>query len=309
VLAAWLLYVLALPGPFFVQGSRLMRRSSSLILRILCVAAAAGVTVFAAAPSFATPAPKPQPKPTADQIVTMANADLHSVTSYNIYTSAKILSVTISVSETVTAQGCLDVINGGHGISEKILNIGGSEWIQPSNQFWVTLGYSGTTLDYLDGKWVTADAFLKLLGISNPPSTAAACSTASPTGIPVTGWTLVRKAKISGGPAWRVVNKHLKLTAYVSDTAQPEYLRLTLLGITEYFSAYNAPIYLAPPLNTYLLNMLPPLPGGGLSSGGGVGPQAGMTARAGVLAHSGWAGLTRAGLAWSGARTTARSGQ
>ena len=258
---------------------------------MLCVIATAGATVFTAvAPASAAPANKPQAKLTGDQIAKRANADLQSASSYRIYSSTTIAGLTLSVSSTATVQGCLIAINTGHGISEKILDVGTSEWVQPSNDFWASLGYTGTVLAYLEGKWITAAAFLKLFGIKNVPSSGGTCSTSSPTGLPVTGWTLVRTAKLSGRLVWRIINKDKKLSAYVSDTAEPEFLRLTLLGITEYFSGYNAPIMLAPPLNTYVLTMVPPLPGGSLSVGADIPSRAGITARAGLLARASWPG-------------------
>jgi hypothetical protein len=241
-----------------------MRRSSSRMLGVLCVIATTGATVLAAAaPALAAPAHKPHAKPSADLIVHRAIADLQSASSYRIYSSSAIDGITVSVSSTVTAQGCLETINTGGGISANILDIGTSEWVQPSNGFWASLGYTGTLLDYLEGKWVTAAGFLKLFGISHLPKSGGTCSTRSPTGIPVTGWALVRTAKLSGRLVWRIINRNDGVSAYVSDTPTPEFLRLTLLGITEYFSDYNAPIMLAPPLNTYVLTSVPP-PGGSL---------------------------------------------
>jgi hypothetical protein len=257
------------------------------MLGILCVIAITGATVFAAAaPAFAAPAHKPHAKLTADQIAERANADLQSASSYRIYSSATVDRLTVSVSATATVQGCLLTINTGDGISEKILNIGTSEWVQPSNDFWAALGYTGNLLAYLEGKWVTAAAFLKLFGLSNPPSNGGTCSTRSPTGLPVTGWTLVRTAKLSGRLVWRITNRKTGVSAYVSDTPKPEFLRLTLLGITEYFSDYNAPIMLAPPLNTYVLTTVPPPPGGSPSAGADIRSRAGATARVGLLARA-----------------------
>jgi hypothetical protein len=166
---------------------------------------------------------------------------------------------------------CLLTLNTGDGISEKILDIGTSEWVQPSNAFWAALGYTGNVLAYLEGKWVTAAAFLKLFGLSNPPSSGGTCSTLSPTGIPVTGWTLVRTVKLSGRLAWRIINRNKGVSAYVSD---------------EYFSDYNAPIMLAPPLNTYVLTTVPPPPGGSPSVGADIRSPAGSTARSGLLVRA-----------------------
>jgi hypothetical protein len=261
------------------------------MLGMLCVIATTGATVFAAvAPASAASAHKPHAKLTGDQIAKRANADLQSASAYRIYSSATIDGLTVSVSLTATVQGCLITVNTGHGISEKILDVGTSEWVQPSNGFWAALGYTGSVLAYLEGKWVTAAAFLKLFGISNVPSSGATCSTRSPTGLPLTGWTLVRTAKLSGRLAWRIINKHKRASAYVSATATPEFLRFTQLGITEYFSDYNAPIMLAPPLNTYVLTTVPPPPGGSHSVRADIWSRADIAAGAGLLARAGMPG-------------------
>jgi hypothetical protein len=120
---------------------------------MLCVIATTGATVFAAAaPAFAAPAHKPQAKVTGDQIAERANADLQSASSYRIYSSSTVDGLTFSVSATATVQGCLLTLNTGDGISEKILDIGTSEWVKPSNAFWAALGYTGNVLAYLEGK-------------------------------------------------------------------------------------------------------------------------------------------------------------
>jgi hypothetical protein len=264
-----------------------MRRSSSRLLGLLCIIATTGATVFAAAaPAFAAPAHQQHAKLTGDQIAERASADLRSSSSYHVYSSVTIAGVTVSISLTATVQGCLDTVNAGHGISEKILAIGTSEWVQPSNAFWSALGYTGTVLASLEGKWVTAAAFLKLLGISKLPKSSGTCSTHSPTGLPVTGWTLVRTARVSGHLEWRIINKSKGLRAYVSDTSKPEFLRLTLAGITEHFSGYNAPITLTPPLNTDVLTTVPPPPSGSLPIGTAIQSRADITARAGLLARA-----------------------
>jgi hypothetical protein len=85
---------------------------------------------------------------------------------------------------------------------------------------------------------------------------------------------------------WRIINRKKGVSAYVSDTPKPEFLRLTLLGITEYFSGYNAPITLMPPLNEYVLITVPPPPGSSLSFRADIRSLAGITARAGLLAHA-----------------------
>jgi hypothetical protein len=263
-----------------------MRGTSARVLRQLCVVVSIGaVLVGAAATSaFAAPAHRPHVALTADQIASKANADLQSASSYRIYSSVSADGISISVSATATVQGCELTLNLGGGITENILSIGTSEWIQPSNEFWETLGYTGTDLGYLEGKWVTAAAFLQLFGVTNPPtSSGPGCSTRAPTGIPLRGWTLRRVVKISGGWAWRIINAEQGMSAYVSDTRKPEFLSLTTMGITEYFSGYNASVTLAPPPAGDVLTTLPPLPGGSIIVSTNLPVPAGLAGRAGLV--------------------------
>src|ERR1700728_3160416 len=92
----WLLYLVVLSGFASARESRLMRRSSSRMLGMLCVIATTCATVFAAAaPAFAVPAHKPHATVTGDQIAKRANADLQSASSYRIYSSTTIDGLTI----------------------------------------------------------------------------------------------------------------------------------------------------------------------------------------------------------------------
>jgi hypothetical protein len=267
-----------------------MKRSSRRLASVL----ATGVIITGAlaigsgiTPAFAAPAHQPKaqanrPKLTADQIVRVAVKDMRSASAARGYIHESELGFTIAITETFTEQGCMSyiVISGqGTSIVESVLIIGTTAWVQPDTEFWKLLGYTGSELASLQGKWVTEAAFEKLFGITGLPTSAVRCDIgAAAAGIPSHGWTLGRTARVNGRWAWRVINKSMKgdiclslragckpltTTAYVSDTRNPEFVSLTTLGITEHFYDYNAPITLAAPPANDVLTSLPPLPGGG----------------------------------------------
>ena len=274
-----------------------MKRSTSSGLRRLRAVLAAGTIVAAAtavlgdAPAFAAPAHSSapasgsasahRPKLTANQIAGKAITDLKSASSVRVYSRDSELGLTEATHETYADSGCLAAISiagGGTSISEKVLIVGTSAWVQLGNAFWRELGYTGTELTSLEGKWVTFAAFEKLFKISGLPSTSARCTIkASGTTLPRHGWTLGKSVKLSGRWAWRLTSKPpastcrklpgikcglLTTNAYVSDTRKPELLRLSLFGITEHFYAYNVPVTLTAPPADDVLTSVPPPPGG-----------------------------------------------
>ena len=268
-----------------------MKRSASSGLRRLRAVLATGTIVAAAtgvlgaAPAFAAPAhssaPAHRPKLTANQIAGKAITDLKSASSVRVYSRDSELGLTEATHETYTDSGCLAAISiagGGTSISEKVLIVGTSAWVQLGNAFWRELGYTGTELTSLEGKWVTFAAFEKLFKISGLPSTSARCTIkAFGTTLPRHGWTLGKSVKLSGRWAWRLTSKPpastcrklpgikcglLTTNAYVSDTRKPELLRLSLFGITEHFYAYNVPVTLTAPPADDVLTSVPPPPGG-----------------------------------------------
>jgi hypothetical protein len=268
-------------------------------MRRLCALAAIGTVALSAvvvgtgaAPAFAaaqTHKPqthKPHKKLTADEIIGKAIADLESASSVRLYARQSVDGITLTITDTYAAQGCLATVTTsilGTSVSEKALIIGTSEWIQPNNEFWEELGYTGTQLASLEGKWVTPAALENLFGIrlKGAPSHVAACDVRDAgDGIPARGWSIRKSVKISGDWAWRLRNtetvqacvdikrtscKTVKLptSAYVSDTGKPEFLRFSILGITEFFSDYDAPVTIAAPPAADVLTSIPPPPGFG----------------------------------------------
>lgn len=263
-----------------------MKRS----LRQLCaVVAASGMATAAfATPAFATQAQAQaqahRPKLTADEIVGKAITDLKSATSVRVYTRLSLGGTTIAERETYAEQGCLTNVSIGDrstSITENALIIGTSEWVQPGNEFWRLLGYTGAELTSLEGKWVTVAAFEQLFGVKGLPKTVATCSIHSAsTGLSKHGWTLGRSKQINGRWAWRVtensvdgiklsicVKPHTKCTplttsAYVSDTGKPEFVSLSVVLATEHFYAYNQTVTLTAPPAADVLTSIPKPPRG-----------------------------------------------
>lgn len=228
----------------------------------------AGATVLgiATVPALAAQAPKPHVALTANQIIKKANADLTAASSVYIYSKISMSGVTLTNTEQVASQGCLLTANGGNGLWVQNLIVGSAEWLRLSNQSWQALGYTGTDLGYVEGKWVTLAAFLRAVGLSGVPVGKADCRAHHLRGLPSAGWTLSKKMiKVSGQRAWRLSRKlapRLSVTVAISATRTPEYLAVTvpLPDTTEYLSHYNAPVTLAAPPAADVLTSLPPLP-------------------------------------------------
>jgi hypothetical protein len=228
--------------------------------------AGAAVLGLAAAPAFAAGAHQPQAALTANQIAKKANADFQAASSIYLWARVSVHGITTTATETIAPQGCLFTTNGGPGFSMQILIVGGSTWIMLSNQTWQALGYTGSDLSEVEGKWVTLAAWLQAFSVPNAPAGAPGCHAHQPSGLPSHGWTLGKKMiKVSGRWAWQLsqrLSKHVLVQAAVSDTRTPEFVAITLLGVTEYLSHYNAPVTLAAPPASDVITSLPPLPTG-----------------------------------------------
>ena len=272
-----------------------VKRSSSRALRRLCAVLAASSIVTGAfvigggaTPAFAAQAHKPKaqihkPKLTAEKIIGKAVTDVKAATSVRAYTRTTEAGLTITEADTYAQQGCLNAFSAGShnvNISENILVVGTSEWVQPNDEFWQTLGYTGTELTSLEGKWLTLGAYENLFGIKGLPSSGVACNIHTfAQGMPSSpkGWILDKSVLVSGAWAWRLTYKDLKvtvcpdakpkcqtsrITAYVSDVGKPEFIRLSLFGINENYYDYNAAVTLAAPPAADVLTSVPQPPGG-----------------------------------------------
>jgi hypothetical protein len=250
-----------------------MPKVSTRALKVLA-AGLAGATVLgiAAVPAYAAAqAHKPVPL-TANQLAKKANADFKSASSVYFYSKVTEHGLTITGTEQVARQGCLFTASSSGGFWVQNLIVGASEWVRLSNQTWQALGYTGTDLGYLEGKWVTLAAYLRLFGLSDVPAGRPDCHAHQASGLPSAGWTLGKKmVKVSGHWAWQIshrLTKHQSLTADVSDTRTPEYVAIKGLGSTEYLSRYNARVTLAAPPAADVITSLPPLPQGTIPAAG-----------------------------------------
>ena len=250
-----------------------MPKVSARALKVLSAGlACATVLGIATAPAYAAQAPRPHVALTANQIIKKANADFKAASSIYFYSKLSARGVTVTATEQVTPQGCLFTTGSRGGFLAQDLIVGTSEWVRLSNQAWQALGYTGTELGYVAGKWVTLAAYLRAIGLSNIPAGTPDCHAHQASGLPSAGWTLSKKmVKVSGRWAWRLsrkLTKHESATVTVSDTRTPEYVAVTLLGVTEYLSHYNAPATLAAPPAADVITSLPPLPTGSTPTAG-----------------------------------------
>src|SRR5262249_55477440 len=95
------------------------------------------------------------------------------------------------------------------------------------------------------------------------------CHSHEPVGVPSSGWTLGKKMiRVSGHLAWRIYDKREKMSAAVSASGTPEFLAISQLGISAYFSHYNAPVMLSAPRAGDGITSLPPLPKGSVPLAG-----------------------------------------
>lgn len=263
------------------------------LLKQLCTVLAAGGMVLAV---FATPAfaarthPQKQAHPqnlTADEIVGKAITDLKDASSVHTSARISILGLTVAESGTFTRQGCQTAVSmsaPGHTFSDEFLVVGTSAWVRPDAGALKSLGYTGAELSSLEGKWITFAAVKKVAGGNNFPAPATLCGARSELGkLAPHGWTLGKLVKINGQWAWQVSGTSTtsvstciqigakcekystkvssKTSAYVSDSAKPEFLTVTMSGVTERFSGYNAKVTLTAPPAADVLTSIPKPPG------------------------------------------------
>lgn len=246
-----------------------MPRVSARALKVLSVGlAGATALAIAAAPADAAQANRPHASLTANQIAKKANADFLAASSFYVWSRLSGHGPAFTVTETVAPQGCLVTTSTG-GTWLQDLNVGTSEWVRLSDQTWQSLGYTGTDLGYVEGKWVTLAAFLQAFGLSNLPGGQPDCHSHEPSGLPSADWTLGKKMiKVSGHKAWQIYIKPMQMSAAVSDAGTPEFLAITVLGTTDYLSHYNAPVTLSAPSASDVITSLPPLPPGSVPPAG-----------------------------------------
>jgi hypothetical protein len=216
------------------------------VATIIAAGATCGTLALSATAAPLASAGNPFALLTADQIAQKAAIDLTTAASFHYHGSAKDSGQTLSISMSVTHEGCTGSIGDGQHGGFAILAIGKTVWIQPNDKFWEYAGFPASELSTVQGKWLeitgsgsnslSAD-FVPFCDVNKLASTLAP---------QLTGLVKGKTVKISGHRALQLRNTSGRESIYVSISSTPEILRITDDG-TINFSAYGAHVTVTPP--------------------------------------------------------------
>ena len=186
---------------------------------------------------------------TADQIASRATSDLKTVSSVHVNGTVKSSGQNITLDLTLGTQGCTGTMGiSGEG-SFVLLKIGNSLWIKPDDTFWKkAAGSAGSAVtDLLSGKYIkpsnSGSSLASIGDLCNPAKFATSF------GGNMTGMVKGTTTTIAGQPALQIKDSGDPASAYVTESAKPEFLRLDGGGSNGKldFTQYNAPLHLTPP--------------------------------------------------------------
>jgi len=191
----------------------------------LSVAIIAAVLVTGAAACGSTPKPTASSDPlaglTAGQITERAIADLREATSVRLTgggtDSGKAFGVAVAL---VRDRGCKGSISLD-GRKLRLINVGKSVWMLPSDSFYKSQGVSATAISLLSGKW------LKVRG-SALNGLSSFCSLSTVVREMKGQYAKMTKGKVTTIDGQRAVTIHqagYTGAFYISDTAKPEILK------------------------------------------------------------------------------------
>ncbi|HEX8008338.1 MAG TPA: hypothetical protein VF482_18150 [Trebonia sp.] len=208
----------------------------------------------------ATPAVTPDPLAglTADQITRQTMADLNNASSVRyagtILESGQHLSVNLTL---VRGHGCQGSVGlSGRG-SVQMVDNGKFVWMLPNDSFYKSLGVSAAEIPLLSGKW------LKVSEKSVLGDLSSACTISNLAGYMSShdaGMIKGAVTSLDGQRAMIITQTGEPGKVYVSDTARPELLRLSVpkgpgTGTgTITFSDYGLPVTITPPPASKTLN-------------------------------------------------------
>jgi hypothetical protein len=226
-----------------------MRHLVFRTVTLACAGFAAAALGAGAAPVFAASSGNPLAGLTADQIVVKAFADLRASSAVRITGAGTTDGASHNLSLIVTKAGCETSAGLGHGVTVNILQIGSKAWTQLSPGYLKFLGYGGSQLSALEGKWLATTA------------SEAQCELAARSDFPLTGWATVRQLTVGGKGAIELFyagkRKLDQVYMDVSASATPEILRIFAKGSATNFSDYNVPVRLTPPPASEVVTSLP----------------------------------------------------
>jgi hypothetical protein len=183
---------------------------------------------------------------TATQILTKAVADLNASSSVHLAGSEQNSGQTYTMDLTIGASGCTGTVGMGAQGTLRLLRIGGTVWIKGDDKFWKSsLASSPGYLHAVEGKYVR-------LSPKGPATSSfsAFCYLSQIAGQFGSGENRVVKGQtttILGQPALQLKDTQQSGTAYVTLSADPEFLRTGDTSGHVDFTNYNAPLTLSPP--------------------------------------------------------------
>lgn len=193
----------------------------------------------------------------ADQIASRATADLKVVKSVHVAGTATSSGQVVNLNLTLGTRGCTGTMGiKGEG-SFILLKVGKTLWIKPDDAFWkhaVGGDATSTVMSLLSGKYIKPSA--KGSSLASIGSLCNPTLFATSFGGNMTGMVKGAATTIAGQPALQIKDTADPASAYVTVSAHPEFLRLAGGGGNGQldFSKYNAPLHLAPPPSSEVLN-------------------------------------------------------
>jgi hypothetical protein len=193
----------------------------------------------------------------ADQIASRAIANLKTVSSVHVTGMVKSSGQNIALNLTLGTQGCAGTMGiSGEG-SFVLLKIGRTLWIKPDDSFWKHAAGSDATsavMSLLSGKYIKPSA--KGSSLASIGALCDPAQFAKSFGGNMTGMAKGATTTIAGQPALQIKDTGDPASAYVTVSAQPEFLRLDGGGSNGKldFTRYNAPLHLIPPASAKVLD-------------------------------------------------------
>jgi hypothetical protein len=244
-----------MPGPVTVgwRGVAAALSCGGVIAGVTACSGAASSNSAASSPSAAAsrPAPAtgdPLAERTGDQVASLAIADFKTVSSVHVAGSGVDSGSTITVNLTLGTQECAGTLGISRDGSFQILKIGNAVWVKLDNRFWkYAVGNSipAAVLAVLSGKYIrtSAKSSLKSLEMFCDPRQFSGAFADHSKGLVKGDITTVL-----GQPALPLEDKANSSTAYVTDSARPQFLRIVDGdGGRLDFTGYGASISLTPP--------------------------------------------------------------
>jgi hypothetical protein len=188
----------------------------------------------------------------AAAILAKAFADTTAASSVHITGTGTDSGHKVSIALTVVrGKGCTGTISLAKSGSLQVVVLGKSVWIKPDDRFlkFFTGSNASLVLSQLSGKWLKDSAS----DTSGPGSLVSACTVTSLLGhatLATDQWVKGTRTTLNGQPVLLISDVTEQGTFYVTDTANPELLRITTTGTdvtTTGYSGYGTPATITPP--------------------------------------------------------------